>query len=328
VGHSIIAELLAKVGLLDERQVDAVMSRSGSGSGGHVVLQVAEMGYASESAVARAISIELGLPRIDLALTPPEPDALQLLDGRVCMDRLVLPVALRENGELLWLAMADPTDSEAVTFVRRKTNKRVRPAVAGPTEIIRTARQAYGVQMPRQSSARGEEELGAIDISEVSGESEPIEVVNVMDESASPLARIARQLGVQMPPVRPATADVPDVPDDRTAADAAATEMHPGHARRAPPPPPFGKKTPPPPVPSAAEADQEVELVDPINTGPIIADPNREDLTSEELVTLEAIRESMEKSAHVLRTVVALCLEKGLFTKDDMTRRRKDQDGH
>jgi len=131
-----ILDLLVKIQLLDERQHDAVLSRSRSQAGGHIVQQVAEMGYATEGTMARAISVELGLPRIDLAMTPPEPGALGLLDARTCIDRFLLPVALREGGELLWLAMADPTDPEAIDFVRHRTQKRVRPAVAGPSEIL------------------------------------------------------------------------------------------------------------------------------------------------------------------------------------------------
>ena len=315
MAHSPIADLLAKVGLLDERQIDAVMSRVSSGNGGKVLLQVAEMGYASESAVARAISIELGLPRIDLSLTPPEPEALALLEGHICVERLLLPVALRENGELLWLAMADPTDGEAVTFVRRKTGKRVRPAVAGPSEIVRTARAAYNVQMPRISSAHGEEDLGAIDIAEISGEHDQLEVVNVMDESASPLARIARQLGIEVPDKFPSAGSV-DVPELTSADGAPPTARPEGRPRKLP----FEPATPPP---VEEEEEEEVELVEAMHTGPIQADPDRDELTHDELATLEAIRGSMEKSAIVLRAIVTLCLEKGLFTKEEMARRRR-----
>jgi type IV pilus assembly protein PilB len=140
---SAIIDLLLKVQLIDDRQHDAVMSRSKGGSGGHIVQQVAEMGYATEGTIARAISVELGLPRIDLGMTPPEPQAIALLDARTCAERFVLPVALRENGELLWLAMADPTDQETIAVVRRKAQKRVRPAVAGPSEILRSIRTLY-----------------------------------------------------------------------------------------------------------------------------------------------------------------------------------------
>src|SRR5947209_20452748 len=103
------------------------MSRSRSTAGGHIVQQVAEMGYATEGTIARAISVELGLPRNDLSMTPPEPGALALLDARPCAAHLVLPVALPENGQLLWLATADPTDQDAPGHVPRRTQERVRP---------------------------------------------------------------------------------------------------------------------------------------------------------------------------------------------------------
>ncbi len=191
-----ITDLLVKIQILDERQHDAVMSRSRSTAGGHIVQQVAEMGYATEGTMARAISVELGLPRIDLAMTPPEPPALALLDARTCADRFVLPVALRENGELLWLAMADPTDEECLGIVKRKTQKRVRPAVAGPTEILRAVRSLYATLSPAAEPAQPEPAAPI----ETDDDSSPFEVVNVADDvEGSALSRIARQLGVQVP---------------------------------------------------------------------------------------------------------------------------------
>jgi type IV pilus assembly protein PilB len=199
-----IIDLLVKIQILDERQHDAVESRARSSGGGHIVQQVAEMGYATEGTIARAISVELGLPRIDLLTTPPEPAALALLDARTCADRFVLPIALRESGELLWLAMADPTDQEAIDLVRRKTQKRVRPAVAGPSEIARTIRTAY------KGDASQAAQVEPIEIENVESEA-PFEVVNVGEDIGgdNPLSRIARQLGVDVPagaPSKPETA--------------------------------------------------------------------------------------------------------------------------
>src|SRR5438445_13393150 len=113
-----ILDLLVKIELLEERHRDAVLSRSRSQAGGHIVQQVAEMGYATEGTMARAISVELGLPRIDLAMTPPEPAALALLDARTCAELFLLPVPLREGRGLVWLAGADPTGPEARDLVR------------------------------------------------------------------------------------------------------------------------------------------------------------------------------------------------------------------
>ncbi len=270
-----IADLLVKLQILDERQHDAVMSRSKSTAGGHIVQQVAEMGYATEGTVARAISVELGLPRIDLAITPPEPLALALLDARTCLDRFVLPVALRENGELLWLAMADPTDQDTIGVVRRKTLKRVRPAVAGPTEILRAARSLYAVLTAGTSQPEGvsNEKLAAIENEE---QGEAFQVLNV-----------AEDLGVT-----PVSKDL----------------AAPATGRKARPKEPGGQPRP-------LTFDELFSLA--AEQAPTSAN----DLTEEDLSMIEALRSSLEKATLVLRATAELCVEKGLFTHEEMRKR-------
>jgi len=278
-----IIDLLVKIQVLDERQHDAVMTRSRSAAGGHVVQQVAEMGYATEATVARAVSVELGLPRIDLAMTPPEGPALALLDARTCAEKFVLPVALRENGELLWLAMADPTDEDAIGLVRRRAQKRVRPAVAGPTEILRAVRALYAA--PGAGSTQPEpvqnDKLAAIEI-EGNGD-EAFEVLNVADdigERESPLSRIARELGVEVP------ANVPS------------------QVRKS--------------SPTTGPLRFEQLFTTATQPGPIETD----DLAEGDISTLEALRSALEKGALVLRTLAELCVDKGVFTREEMKKRK------
>ena len=278
-----IIDLLVKIQVLDERQHDAVMSRSRSAAGGHVVQQVADMGYATEATVARAVSVELGLPRIDLAMTPPEGPALALLDARICADKFVLPVALRENGELLWLAMADPTDEDAIGLVRRKAQKRVRPAVAGPTEILRAVRALYAA--PGAGSTQPDpvqnDKLAAIEI-EGNGD-EAFEVLNVADdigEREDPLSRIAKELGVEVP------ANVPS------------------QVRKS--------------SPTTGPLRFEQLFTTATQPGPIETD----DLAEGDISTLEALRLALEKGALVLRTLAELCVDKGVFTREEMKKRK------
>jgi type IV pilus assembly protein PilB len=278
-----IIDLLVKIQVLDERQHDAVMTRSRSAAGGHVVQQIAEMGYATEATVARAVSVELGLPRIDLAMTPPEGPALALLDARTCADKFVLPVALRENGELLWLAMADPTDEDAIGLVRRRAQKRVRPAVAGPTEILRAVRALYAA--PGAGSTQPEpvqnDKLAAIEI-EGNGD-EAFEVLNVADdigERESPLSRIAKELGVEVP------ANVPS------------------QVRKS--------------SPTTGPLRFEQLFTTATHPGPIETD----DLAEGDISTLEALRSALEKGALVLRTLAELCVDKGVFTREEMKKRK------
>ncbi|HEY5677928.1 MAG TPA: hypothetical protein VIR81_14140 [Myxococcales bacterium] len=292
-----IVDLLVKIQLLDERQHEAVLSRTGSSAGGQVVQEIAELGYATEGAIARGVSVELGLPRIDLAVTSPEPAALALLDARICSERVVLPVALRENGELLWVAMADPTDQETLGIVRRRTQKRVRPAVAGPSEILRTVRALYAPDPGRSAPDPAEErQLPAIEIAPGEDNS-PFEVVNLADDiESSAISRIARQLGVAVPARMPSRL---------------RSEV------RAQKPPP-----PPPPSPASAAKQSPPPTLEQLfalraGRGPIAND----DLAAADLPTLEALRMSLEKSALVLRSLAELCLEKRLFTREEIKNR-------
>jgi type IV pilus assembly protein PilB len=354
-----IIELLVKIQIIDERQHDAVMSRSRSTAGGHVVQQIAEMGYATEGTVARAISVELGLPRIELAMTPPEPAALALLDARTCADRFLLPVALRENGELLWLAMADPTDQEALGVVRRKTQKRVRPAVAGPTEILRSVRTLYAAPSAGKVKAEGvtDEKLAAIEIANAESESqgEAFEVMNVADDiENSPISRLAKQLGVAVPAHMPSHRDTPLVvprrdtpiavprrdtpiavprrdtpvvgprrdtpllvPRHRPASSGMPVPAVPTKGPSIPPKTDPRMRQPPPSAPPAPLTFDELFAAGP--GGRIDGD----DLTDEDVSTLDALRGSMEKGALVLRSLAELCLEKGVFTREEMKRRNQ-----
>jgi len=318
-----ILELLQKVQLIDDRGADAVMSRAKSRSGGHLVQQVAELGLATESNIARSISVELAMPRIDLHMTPPEPAALNLLDARTCVERFVLPIAVRESGGLLWLAMADPTDQESIAVVGRRTQKRVRPAVAAASEIVRAARECYGAPQagaelqPEQPPA---EKLAEIELDDTSAEE--VELVDLMDDSASPLSRIARQLGKPMPARVAQRPDALEITDNsEPPIPAAVTHATPPRALpRIPPPTPAPptKKTPPVQGTARVTRPGEPDLFAVTSGGPI----EHDDLAPDDLSTLEALRQSLEKGAIVLRAIAELCVEKGVLTLKDMRRKR------
>lgn len=383
-----VIELLVKIGVLDDRQHDAVMSRAKSGAGGDMVREIAELGFATESTIARVLSVELGLPRVDIGITPPEHEALGLLDLKTCTERFVLPVALRENGELLWLAMGDPTDTDAMALVRRKTNKRVRPVVAGPSEIVREARRLYVMPMTPGSDPRSTGALpgatqpsGGIELI-APPDDEKMEIVQIGDDSAAPIERIAAQLGVQVPeqirrrmpgeegveidlgggsdtlvdqrplqiPNRPApsipppqvqqVAKAPPRPGARIAPPTGPMKVPPptGPMRTAPPQAPMRTApragTPPPPPPMSLEPDVEKAAAsidhvvdsqpdDPLAPPPVRPWPYKDDLGDADVASIENLRTSMEKGALVLRALAELCVEKSVFTREEMRKKNR-----
>jgi hypothetical protein len=149
---------------------------------------------------------------------------------------------------------------------------------------------------------------------------EEVELVGLQDESASPLAKIASELGVDMPEDLPSSrarqADPGEVAGDRPLVSHATP---PRATPRIPPPtpaPPTRKTTP-------AHGTNPVSLAEPelfatTSGGPIDGD----DLTDDDLASLSALRQSMEKAAVVMRAIAELCVERGVLTVKDMRRKR------
>ena len=298
-----VLELLRKNGLLDERQHDTVLIRARTSSGGVAVQRIAEMGFATEAAVGRSLSVALGLTRIDLGLTPPEANAISLLDGQTCADRFVLPIALRENNELLWLAMGDPTDAAAMALVRKKTGKRVRPVVATPSEISREVRRIYGTADRRDEPMFEADPASAAFDDEGVEIEESFEIVNVSDASSLPTP------AASVPPPPPAHSLSPGLTSpgmpSLSALGLAGAALRPQPAVQSPP--------------LSTQADFDALFA----VRPRAPQGLRNDLRPEEVLNIEAVRLSMEKAELVLRAVGELCIDERLFSEGELGKKTR-----
>jgi hypothetical protein len=170
----------------------------------------------------------------------------------------------------------------------------------------------------------GDVHLSPIEIKSDDGES--FEVVNVseVNTDGSPLSRIAAQLGVPVPaqPVSktgkikpPPIADDYEIPLDDSASEVTSSGGMP-MGMIAPKTDPKLKRPPlPPPLPTSFEG-----LFAP---PPHPADAAVNELSADDLKMIEAIRGSMEKGALILRSLAELCVDKGLFTREEMRKRNQ-----
>jgi len=139
-----IARILQGAGLLNDGQLRAI-DKWQQQWGGKVHQIAVDQGFADEAQVAAALARGLSMPRVELATTTIEADALATLDRNFCEENAVIPVALRDNGASLWAAVSDPTDVGLLDRVRTRARvARVMPGVAGFHEIIAAVRQHYG----------------------------------------------------------------------------------------------------------------------------------------------------------------------------------------
>ena len=158
--ESKIASLLLSRGLIDQFQYSSARDHQ-SRAGGKFHLVVVQLGYVHEEQMAKLLAGITGFQNVKLSQMQPAGDALDLLPGLFCEERLVYPCAVREGGATLWLAMADPTDVKTRSEAEVKSGLRVRPLVGMPSEIREAVRRDYGGETPAQQPVLA----GAIDLS-------------------------------------------------------------------------------------------------------------------------------------------------------------------
>jgi type IV pilus assembly protein PilB len=95
----------------------------------------------SEEALAQAFSEWLRLPRVRLASLTINPDWAKIISEELATKRLCLPVSV--EGRTLVVAMANPTDYDAIQDVQFATGYTVRPVVATRMEIIDAIQEVF-----------------------------------------------------------------------------------------------------------------------------------------------------------------------------------------
>jgi hypothetical protein len=129
-----IQEILKQSGLLDELQMRSALAHQDQW-GGRLAHIVVERKFAKESAVMDALAKGLSVQRLHPETHPKDAGALAKLDAEFCEKHGVFPLALRDQGKALLVAMADPTDLETVDEVGRRARSRVLVGLAGEGEI-------------------------------------------------------------------------------------------------------------------------------------------------------------------------------------------------
>ena len=146
-----IGEILVKARVIDEMQLRSALSQHDQW-GGRLSRIISDMGLAAEDTLTEAIAQGMGMQRVQLG-TAKDPGALAKLDVTFAEQKGVFPVALRDNGKTLVLAMADPSDLQTIDQVAARSRTRVIPMVASDREIEHAIQRHYRNQEPAAAAA-------------------------------------------------------------------------------------------------------------------------------------------------------------------------------
>ena len=127
-----LGTILVEAGVIAEKDLDRLLNKQGTGGKRLGELAVAE-GLATEDAIFKALAKQLKIPFVSLASTVMDPSVVSLVPENMARDLRAIPLFKIEKN--LTVAMADPTDSEAIKELRFVTGCEIEPLVARWEEI-------------------------------------------------------------------------------------------------------------------------------------------------------------------------------------------------
>ncbi len=137
-----LGELLVKAKLISQEQLEeaVVSQRREGGKLGSIVVR---MGFCTDQDIVSFLGMQYGVPAADLEQWPPiDAPVIALIPSELANRHKVLP--LQRTGNVLTLAMADPTDIFAMDDVRFHTGYNVDPVVSSEMGLVRAIERYYG----------------------------------------------------------------------------------------------------------------------------------------------------------------------------------------
>lgn len=135
-----LGELLVDSGTITREQLSSALQHQRQ-YGGRLGTCLVELGIVDEKTVSNLLAKQLNIPSASAAqLEKCDAFAVKLVSAPVAERLRAVPV--RQDGDKLWVVMADPTDQQALGELSKVTSKKIRPMVA-PELLVQYALERY-----------------------------------------------------------------------------------------------------------------------------------------------------------------------------------------
>lgn len=136
-----LTSILVESGIVTDSQVEQALVRQRE-TGNLIGETLVELGFTSEENIGWALSKQLGIPYVDVH--PEAIDANEVRRFPESLLRRVQAVPLFGSRSELTVAMADPTDQDAVGELRQTVSSALSPVIGAPGSIRRALDAIYG----------------------------------------------------------------------------------------------------------------------------------------------------------------------------------------
>ncbi len=164
-----IGEMLLRAGMIDEEQLEKSLEYQRQNEG-RVYSALVKLDFLSEEDLVEFLSRQLGLPTVSLEEIDIDPDAVKLIGSDIAQKYLVIPYSRVDS--TLHVAMADPTDLNAIDDIKFMTDLVVEVSIATESEIRKALDSLYdaGGEMDEMLEEFEDDDMEAIgDVSDFEG---------------------------------------------------------------------------------------------------------------------------------------------------------------
>jgi predicted transcriptional regulator len=149
-------QLAVREGLLDEVDLARAREVQGQQGGASLARLCVDMGFLDDAALANALARALNLPRSDVRQISISPEAFGRVPRSVLEAVSAVPFQLKQEGKVLFIAMADPQDERALLRLREVSGLQLRVTVAGYGEIATVLAEHAAKESPNDLERRAQ----------------------------------------------------------------------------------------------------------------------------------------------------------------------------
>lgn len=142
-----LGEILVELGLITQSQLEAaldVQNKTRRKLGAILI----ELGFINAGQLTEAIEKQLGVPRVELDKIYISPEVPLVISERLARRHNIIPI--KQENDVLTVAMEDPMNIFAIDDVRLATGLQVEPVGAAPAEILRV----IGIYYEKESAEK------------------------------------------------------------------------------------------------------------------------------------------------------------------------------
>ena len=147
VSHKLLGQLLVERGLLPEEDLQKALAlqRERKGRLGKILL---DLGYVSQQDLQSVLSEQLGIPRVDPAELQEVPMEAATLPSGFLRQALLYPY--RVDDGTVFIAMADPLDSDNIRAIEQLMGRKVEVRLASEAAILKALDVWLGAEQPEE----------------------------------------------------------------------------------------------------------------------------------------------------------------------------------